>query len=102
MVSHDGTCQSWDNNSLRLILGGLTRDRKAIKHKLNPGYTPLVGSTVKICITCIKSPDEFYANIPEISARNMCGSLNVLKEKINEIDLVKQYTPFIGVPGISN
>lgn len=79
--------------------GGLTRDRKVIKHKLNPGYTPAVGTMVKICITCIKSADEFYANIPEISARNMCDSLKDFKQKINDSTIVKEYKAFVGVPG---
>lgn len=85
------------SHDIKIYEDGTTRDRKPIKHKLIPGFTPLVGSTVKISITSINSADDFYANIHEMSARSGCGSFGEVKKKINE--LCKQYKPFDGVPG---
>lgn len=59
---------------------------------------PLVGSTVKVCVTSIVDVDEFYVHIPEISARYHPGSLEELKNEINDPEIVKQFKTFVGVP----
>lgn len=84
----------------KILLDGSTRDRKATMNKLDTVYVPMIGSTVKVCITCIVSVEEFYVHIPEMSARSSCGSLEELKRKINAINMVNKYQPFVGMPGV--
>lgn len=63
---------------------------------------PIVGSTVKVCVTCIVSAAEFYVHIPEIAARMMTDSLGTLKQKMNADNMVEQYRSFGGIPGLLN
>lgn len=60
----------------------------------------MIGSTVKVGVTCIVSAVEFFVHIPEIAARMMCDSLARFKQKINAENMVDQYRPFVGVPGV--
>lgn len=65
---------------------------------LSTDVVPIVGSTVKVCVTSITSVEEFHVHIPEISARFGAGSLEDLKKAMNAADMVKQYKPFVGMP----
>lgn len=61
---------------------------------------PGIGSMYKIAITCIVSAEEFYAHIPEMSAQTLSGSLEEFKKKINAVNMVEQYQPYNGMPGM--
>lgn len=78
---------------------GWTRDRQK-STQLITDYLPLVGSTVKVCVTCVLSPDEFYAHIPEIFVFFGFGSIKDLKASLNADNMIKQYEPFVGIPGV--
>lgn len=76
-----------------------TRDQKKVPHILEP-ILPMIGSTYKVCVTCIVSAEKFYVHIPQIAAQGICGSLENLKQQINSVDMVGKYTPQTGVPGV--
>lgn len=63
---------------------------------------PIVGSTIKVCVTCIVNAAEFYVHIPEIAARTMSDSLGRFKQRMNADNMVEQYRPFGGIPGLLN
>lgn len=65
---------------------------------LGTDVVPVIGSTVKVCVTCIVNVEEIFAHFPEVSARFGAGSLEDLKRGINAVDMVKQYKPFVGMP----
>lgn len=72
-----------------LFEDGFTRDRKESLINLASDIVPVIGSTVKVCVTCI---------VPETSARFGAGSLIDLKKEMNADEMVKQYKPFVGLP----
>lgn len=80
------------------FLDGWTTDRKESTINLLNEVAPIVGTTVKVAITCIRSVDDFYIHIPEISAQYNPSSLNELKNKMNVPEMVKQYKPCVDKP----
>ncbi|XP_055305143.1 uncharacterized protein LOC129569919 [Sitodiplosis mosellana] len=108
----DRICQHYDYRTGRCFKGNSctlehvaplkdgTRDRKGAKHKLLDQSLPMVGATVKVCVTCIVSAAELYVHIPEIAARTMSDSLDRFKQKINAENMVEQYRPFVGLPDL--
>lgn len=66
--------------------------------KLANDEVPIVGSTVKVCITCLANVEELYIHIPEISARYDPSSLEELKNELNAAETVKLYKPLVGIP----
>lgn len=88
----------WKGNTCRFEHGpkmedGWTSDRKVSTITLANDVCPLVGSTYKVCVTCIRSADDFFVHIPEISAQFNPPSLLGLKNQMNVPDMVKQYKP---------
>lgn len=81
-----------------LILDGWTTDRRASTISLVNEVAPMVGSTVKVCVTCIRNVDDFHVHIPQISAQFNPASLNGLKNQMNVPDMVKQYKPCVEKP----
>lgn len=59
----------------------------------------MVGSTVKVCVTCIVSAVEFFVHIPEVAVHSMSDSLQRFKEKMNAENMVEKYKRFVGIPG---
>ena len=62
----------------------------------------MVHSTVKVCVTSIASAVEFYVFIPEIAARMLYDSIESFKQKLNAENMVEQYRPFVGLPGMNH
>lgn len=91
-----GAC--WKGNTCRYEHGpkmedGWTTDRKESTISLANEVAPMVGTVVKVCITCICDVDVFYVHIPTISAQYNPASLNGLKNQMNVPEIVKQYKP---------
>lgn len=83
---------------LFINLDGWTTDRKAAQINLLNEVAPLVGSTVKVCITHIRNVDDFHVHIPEISAQFHPASLNGLKNEMNKPEIVKKYKSSVDKP----
>lgn len=78
---------------MNLISDGWTTDRRASTISLMNEVAPIIGSTVKVCVTHIRKVDDFYVHIPEISAQFDPASLNELKNQMNLPEMAKLYKP---------
>lgn len=87
-----------DWRNFHSISDGYTTDRKTSIISLMNEVSPVVGSTVKVCVTHIRNVDDFYVHIPEISAQFNPASLMGLKNQMNKPEIVKQYKPYTEKP----